>query len=99
MVGVGMAPRGEKLQEEEETLPMDLDVAQEMLWKQTYGLGWTGSYEKQDKTWHGQGGKHYQGLTLGPGLPWFVGHGDLRESFCMARFSSGDIDHESSSIL
>jgi len=27
------------LQEEEETLPMDLDVAQEMLWKQTYGLG------------------------------------------------------------
>ena len=39
MVGVGRAPSREKLQEEEETLSMDLDVAQEMLWKQTCGLG------------------------------------------------------------
>lgn len=37
--GSGDGSQGEKLQEEEETLPMDLDVAQEMLWKQTYGLG------------------------------------------------------------
>lgn len=28
-----------ELQGEEETLSMDLDVAQEMLWKQTCGLG------------------------------------------------------------
>lgn len=31
--------QGGELQGEEETLSMDLDVAQEMLWKQTCGLG------------------------------------------------------------